>query len=76
MHAEVATVAGTAGQPNEDWVGVTSTAVVLLDGLTALRDLDSGCTHGVPWYVGHLGSALLAQTADPATGLKECLVSN
>jgi hypothetical protein len=75
MHAEVATVAGAAGQPNEDWVGVTPTAVVLLDGLTAPRDLDSGCTHGVPWYVGHLGSALLAQTADPTTGLKECLAS-
>ena len=62
MHAEMATAAGSIGRPNEDWVGATPTAAVVLDGLTAPRDLDSGCTHGVPWYVGRLGSALLART--------------
>ena len=73
MHAEIATAAGRAGQPNEDWVGATPTAIVVLDGLTAPRDLDSGCNHGVPWYVGRLGSALLARLADCAVGLKSCL---
>jgi hypothetical protein len=52
MHAEMATVAGSVDQPNEDWVGATPTAVVVLDGLTAPRDLDSGCKHGVPWVRG------------------------
>jgi hypothetical protein len=75
MRAEMATAVGRIGQPNEDWVGVTPTAVVLLDGLTAPRDLDSGCNHGVPWYVGRLGSALLARTADSTIGLKSCLAS-
>lgn len=75
MHAEIATAAGRVGQPNEDWVGATSTAVVVLDGLTAPRDLDSGCSHGVPWYVGNLGPALLARMADSTTGLKSCLAS-
>jgi hypothetical protein len=75
MHAEMATAAGRIGQPNEDWVGATPTAVVLLDGLTAPRDLDSGCNHGVPWYVGRLGSALLARLADCTVGLKSCLAS-
>jgi hypothetical protein len=75
MHAEIATAAGRLGEPNEDWVGVTPTAVVVLDGLTAPRDLDSGCNHGVPWYVGRLGSALLARMADSTTGLKSCLAA-
>ncbi|MGB9280701.1 MAG: protein phosphatase 2C domain-containing protein [Pseudonocardiaceae bacterium] len=75
MHAEIATAAGRVGQPNEDWVGATPTAVVVLDGLTAPLDLDSGCNHGVPWYVGRLGSALLARVADGAVGLKSCLAS-
>ncbi len=75
MRAEMATAAGRIGQPNEDWVGATPTAIVLLDGLTAPRDLDSGCNHGVPWYVGRLGSALLAQLADCTVGLKSCLAS-
>jgi hypothetical protein len=75
MHAEIATAAGQPGQPNEDWVGVTPTAVVLLDGLTAPRDLDSGCIHSVPWYVRRLGPALLARLADSTVGLKLCLAS-
>lgn len=75
MHAEMATAAGSVSQPNEDWVGATPTAVVLLDGLTAPRDLDSGCKHDVPWYVGRLGSALLTRTADSTAGLKSCLAS-
>ncbi|MGH3873491.1 MAG: protein phosphatase 2C domain-containing protein [Pseudonocardiaceae bacterium] len=75
MHAEMATAAGSIDRPNEDWVGVTPTAVVLLDGLTAPRDLGSGCNHGVPWYVGRLGSALLARAADSTAELRSCLAS-
>jgi hypothetical protein len=75
MHAEMATAAGRVGQPNEDWVGATPTAVVVLDGLTAPRDLDSGCNHGVPWYVTSLGSALLARLMDCTVSLESCLAS-
>jgi Protein phosphatase 2C len=73
MRTEIATVAGTVDRPNEDWVGATPTTVVVLDGLTAPRDLDSGCEHGVPWYVGRLGAALLARLADCTTPLQSCL---
>lgn len=73
MHIELATIAGSADGPNEDWAGVTPTAVVLLDGLTTPRDLGSGCLHGVPWYVNRLGSALLARTGDCALELETCL---
>lgn len=73
MHAEIATVAGSVSQPNEDWVGTTPTTVVVLDGLTAPPDLDSGCDHGVPWYVERLGTALLARLADRTTPLQSCL---
>lgn len=75
MRAEIATVAGSASQENEDWAGTTPTAVAVLDGLTAPHDLDSGCTHGVPWYVRHLGTALLARMAEDTTGLTSCLAS-
>jgi hypothetical protein len=73
MRAEMATSAGSVSQANEDWAGVTPTAVAVLDGLTAPHDLDSGCRHGVPWYVEHLGSTLLARMVDGNAGLKACL---
>lgn len=57
---------GTA--PNEDWVASTPTLAVVLDGLSTVG-LDTGCRHGVPWYVAHLGSQLVASLADPSTPL-------
>lgn len=73
MHAEIATVPGSPDQPNEDWAAATPTVAVVLDGLTTPRDLESGCLHGVPWYVEHLGSALLARLADHTVELTACL---
>ena len=73
MHAEIATVPGSPRQPNEDWAAATPTAAVVLDGLTTPRDLESGCLHGVPWYVAHLGSALLTRLADDSAELTACL---
>ncbi|MFJ4690755.1 hypothetical protein [Streptomyces sp. NPDC088766] len=54
--------------PNEDWVAGTPTLAVVLDGLST-AGLDTGCRHGVPWYVAHLGSHLIAGLADPGTSL-------
>ncbi|MCQ6555949.1 protein phosphatase 2C domain-containing protein [Streptomyces sp. C10-9-1] len=65
---------GTA--PNEDWVAGTPALAVVLDGLST-AGLDTGCRHGVPWYVSRLGSRLLAELADPevplASGLARAL---
>ncbi|WP_406717921.1 protein phosphatase 2C domain-containing protein [Streptomyces althioticus] len=48
----------------------------MLDGLST-AGLPTGCRHGVPWYVAHLGGYLLAALADPevslADGLEEAL---
>ncbi|AWE54650.1 hypothetical protein DC008_16910 [Streptomyces nigra] len=46
----------------------TPTLAVVLDGLST-AGLDTGCCHGVPWYVATLGSQLVAALADARTSL-------
>ncbi|WP_405767441.1 protein phosphatase 2C domain-containing protein [Streptomyces sp. NBC_00080] len=67
MRVAIDTQPGGAA-PNEDWVGGTPTLAVVLDGLST-AGLDTGCRHGVPWYVAHLGSQLVAALADPGVSL-------
>jgi hypothetical protein len=67
MRVAIDTEPGGAA-PNEDWVGGTPTLAVVLDGLST-AGLDTGCCHGVPWYVAHLGSQLVAALADSAVSL-------
>ncbi|MFI0187842.1 hypothetical protein ACH4PW_09810 [Streptomyces sp. NPDC017082] len=67
MRVAIDTQPGGAA-PNEDWVAGTPTLAVVLDGLST-AGLDTGCRHGVPWYVAHLGSQLVATLADPDTSL-------
>jgi hypothetical protein len=65
------TAAAEPGRPqaeNEDWLGVGSRSVVVLDGVTVPGGMASGCGHGTPWYVRQLGARLLARSetgADP-----------
>jgi hypothetical protein len=54
----MATGAGSAGQPNQDFVGAVPGAVVLLDG-AGIPGTESICSHGVVWYTHRLGGALL-----------------
>ncbi|MFE1266468.1 hypothetical protein [Streptomyces sp. NPDC058758] len=49
--------------PNEDWVAATPSLAIVLDGVST-AGLDTGCRHGVPWYVSRLGSRLVAALAD------------
>ncbi len=60
MHVNMATSAGHAGRPNEDFVGAVSGAAVLLDG-AGIPGADSVCVHGVAWYTHRLGGALLGR---------------
>ncbi|MCB5169318.1 protein phosphatase 2C domain-containing protein [Streptomyces bambusae] len=62
MYVSVATEPGGAA-PNEDWVAGTSTLAIVLDGLST-AGLDTGCRHGVPWYVAQLGGHLVAALAE------------
>ncbi|MGO1055556.1 protein phosphatase 2C domain-containing protein [Crossiella sp. CA198] len=72
MRTEIASVPG-GGKPNEDWVGVTMRAAVLLDGLTAPGELGTGCIHGVPWYVDQLGAAIVSRMSNERVSLAEVL---
>ncbi|UXY20760.1 protein phosphatase 2C domain-containing protein [Streptomyces cynarae] len=73
MRVAIDTQPGGAS-PNEDWVAGTPSLAVVLDGLST-AGLDTGCRHGVPWYVAHLGSQLVAALADPETSLTAGLAS-
>ncbi|MET8025156.1 hypothetical protein [Streptomyces avermitilis] len=67
MRVAIDTQPGGAA-PNEDWVAATPTLAVVLDGLST-TGLDTGCRHGVPWYVTHLGSELVSALVDPGASL-------
>jgi hypothetical protein len=54
----MATSAGKAGKPNEDFTGAVPGAAVLLDG-AGIPGTESICSHGVAWYTHRLGGALL-----------------
>ncbi|MCY0924843.1 protein phosphatase 2C domain-containing protein [Streptomyces sp. H27-H1] len=71
MYVSVATQAGSPA-PNEDWVGATSSLAVVLDGLST-AGLDTGCRHGVPWYVAQLGGHLVAALTVADKSLSEGL---
>jgi hypothetical protein len=61
------------GHANEDYViGGTNWAVVL-DGATAVPDVDSGCIHDVPWLVHRLAAALAARILDTGIPLDDVL---
>jgi hypothetical protein len=56
----MATGAGRAGWPNEDFAGAVPGAAVLLDG-AGIPGTESICSHGVAWYTHRLGGALLGR---------------
>lgn len=64
---------GAAGDPNEDWVSASASAVVVLDGSTARTD--TGCVHGVSWYAAALGTRLAAFAADQDVPLSQALAT-
>jgi hypothetical protein len=74
MRAAIATQAGSQDTANEDWAGVAAPGLaVLLDGLSAPDGTGTGCRHGTPWYVSHLGPQLLALASDPSRSLADAL---
>ncbi len=71
MRVSIDTLPGGAN-PNEDWVAGTPSLAIVLDGLST-AGLSTGCSHGVPWYVAHLGGQLLASLAEPDQSLSDGL---
>jgi hypothetical protein len=65
---------GSASRANEDFVLASPSAAVVLDGLTAPPTLGTGCVHGTPWFVAHLGAQLVrGATTAPEDPLEEIL---
>jgi Protein phosphatase 2C len=60
VHVSMATSAGAAGQPNEDFAGAVPGAAVLLDG-AGIQGTESICSHGVAWFTHRLGGSLLGR---------------
>jgi hypothetical protein len=71
MRASLATEPGGLA-PNEDWAAATPSLAVVLDGLST-GGLDTGCSHGVPWYVAQLGGRIVAELSGPGASLAEGL---
>jgi hypothetical protein len=46
-------------RPNEDFVTASPSVAVVLDGLSAPPALGTGCVHGTPWFVAHLGTQVV-----------------
>ncbi|MFD5916042.1 hypothetical protein ACFVYP_28965 [Kitasatospora sp. NPDC058201] len=53
-------------------MGATSSLAVVLDGLSTVG-LETGCEHGVTWYVAQLGGHLMAALADTERSLTDGL---
>jgi len=63
---------GDVDVPNEDYAAAHNNTVVVLDGLTARTE--SGCIHGVPWYVASLATGILRDAAlGPAEALRRAI---
>lgn len=73
MRVTFATEPAQPGRDNEDFVGATADAVVLLDGATAPAGIASPCSHSVRWYSYTLGSTLLAELTQSTAPLPELL---
>lgn len=73
MFFSAATEPGAHDSPNEDWVGISPTTVIVLDGVTVSKEFPTGCTHGTPWYVNQLGTRFLAAAAQQQYSLSIAL---
>jgi hypothetical protein len=64
---------GSPGKPNEDGVVVTTDMAAVLDGATVRTE--TGCIHGVPWFVENLaGSLVKHEEVSPANALTAAII--
>lgn len=72
MTPNLASLPGADDAPNEDFAAFQDGTVVVLDGLTARTE--SGCVHGVPWFVRQLAAAVLRHAhSGPADALRRAI---
>lgn len=64
---------GTPDRENEDWYAATTDLTVVLDGATIRTE--TGCQHGLPWYVRQLGAAIMSASAELNRSLTNALAA-
>lgn len=70
--ARAVTRPGDAAKPNEDSVLVTPGLFAVLDGVSVVEGMDSGCLHGPAWYASRLAANLRScYTAAPGAELSD-----
>ena len=60
MQVAAASEPGSPDTPNEDGVVITVNMAAVLDGATVRTD--TGCIHGVPWFVEHIAGFLVTNS--------------
>jgi len=60
MQVTLASRSSPGAASNEDFVGATTSVVVVIDGASVPPGLATGCGHGTAWYARRLGTQLLA----------------
>ncbi|WP_034488211.1 protein phosphatase 2C domain-containing protein [Actinomadura oligospora] len=73
MDVAFASRAKEPGRANEDYVLAASDMVVLLDGAGVPPEAETGCRHGLPWFVRTLGEQLLNAARAGDISLAEAL---
>jgi hypothetical protein len=61
MRVQIVSEPGSPTRANEDLAMAQPNRLLVLDGLT--ERTESGCVHGVAWYVNALGGAIMRQSA-------------
>ena len=75
MNPTIVSEPGDPDVPNEDWAMASRDVIVVLDGATAR--IDTGCHHGIAWYVEKLGTELMAGVAvEPRRSLRDVLADS
>jgi serine/threonine protein phosphatase PrpC len=73
VNVSFATAASAPNAANEDYVLATPDVVVLLDGSGVPPGSETGCKHGLPWFVRTLAAQLVDQAQDAERTLKQAV---
>lgn len=77
LRVEFATEPGDPTSPNEDFIAAGPNALALPDRCGTPTGSDSGCTHGVAWYVARLGLNLFIRARSSLDRtLTDCLADS
>lgn len=73
LNVQIESWPGSPDRPNEDWAAAADDVVVVLDGAGIPKELPTGCSHSVEWFVQHLGPGILQRATDRSQTLTAAL---